>query len=124
MQESGEMYLQYIYLLSKEKPRVRSIDLSEHMGYSKPSISRAVSILKKDGYITVDEHGGLNLTPPGLAIAEKIYERHVLLEKFLVHIGVSSEVAAHDACRMEHVISDETFHSLRAYVNTLSKDSH
>lgn len=113
MQESGEMYLETIYLLSKKTNNVRSLDVAEHMGFSKPSVSRAVGLLKKGEYITVDNDGFLKLTPEGLEIAEKIYERHTILTKYLVSIGVSPEVASKDACKMEHVISAETFEAIK-----------
>lgn len=113
MQESGEMYLETIYLLSKKTNNVRSLDVAEHMGFSKPSVSRAVGLLKKGEYITVDSDGFLKLTPAGLEIAEKIYERHTILTKYLVSIGVSPEVASKDACKMEHVISAETFKAIK-----------
>lgn len=113
MQESGEMYLETIYLLSKKTSNVRSLDVAEHMGFSKPSVSRAVGLLKKGEYITVDNDGFLKLTPEGLEIAEKIYERHTILTKYLVSIGVSPEVASQDACKMEHVISAETFEAIK-----------
>lgn len=113
MHESGEMYLETIYVLSTRKPHVRSIDVAEEMGFSKPSVSRGVSILKRDGYITVDANGYLELTEFGLALAKKIYERHTVLTQLLVQFGVSEEAAAEDACKMEHVISDETFNAIK-----------
>lgn len=109
--ESAEMYLETIYLLSKTKTP-RSIDVAEHMGYSKPSVSRAVSNLKKNGYIEVSESGGLILTESGKQAAKKVYERHLVLTKCLVKLGVSEETAAEDACRLEHIISDETFEAI------------
>ena len=116
IQESGEMYLETIYVLLKERNQIRSIDVSEHMGYSKPSVSRAVGVLKKDGYILVDKEGFITLTEAGLAVAEKIYARHTLLTKLLTSLGVSEETAAEDACRMEHAISDETFEALQRHL--------
>ena len=116
MHESGEMYLETIYVLSGKKPRVRSIDVAEEMGFSKPSVSRGVSILKRDGYLTVDEAGNLVLTEFGLALAKKIYERHTVLTEMLVKLGVSEEVAEEDACKIEHVISDETLEAVKAYL--------
>ena len=100
--ESGEMYLETILILSKQKPDVRSIDISEYMGYSKPSVSRAVGILKKGGYILVDQNGFITLTPSGMKIASGIYERHTTLTDILVRLGVERETAAEDACTMEH----------------------
>lgn len=115
LQESGEMYLESIYVLSKKLSGVRSIDISEYMGYSKPSVSRAVSLLKSGGYILMDEENFITLTDSGLEIAEKIYERHTLLSDLLIRLGVSAEVAAKDACRMEHTISDESFEAIRRH---------
>ena len=117
LQESGEMYLEAIYVLSKKLALVRSIDVSEYLGYSKPSVSRAVGLLKNGEYLTVDESGGLNLTESGLEIARKIYERHTLLASFLVRLGVSEEVASEDACRLEHVLSDESFEAIKRHAN-------
>lgn len=115
MKESGEMYLESIYVLCSEKTSVRSIDVAEHMNYSKPSVSRAVGLLKKDGYIEVDKDGYINLTDSGKAMANKIFERHTLLTKMLVSLGVPNEVASEDACRMEHVISEETFNAMKKH---------
>ena len=117
LQESGEMYLETIYVLSKANAHVRSIDISEHMGYSKPSVSRAVSILKQDGYILVDTDGFITLTDTGRAVAEKIFERHTLLSGILIKLGVSPEVAADDACKIEHAISDESFEAIKRHIN-------
>jgi len=116
MQESGEMYLESIFVLSKKIVHVRSIDVSEYMGYSKPSVSRAMGILKASGHITIDDAGYITLTELGHEAACRIYERHTLLTKLLVSIGVSEKNAAEDACKMEHVISDETFDAIKAYV--------
>ena len=115
IQESGEMYLETIFVLSKERDTVRSIDVAEHLGYSKPSVSRAMGILKNGGYITMDAHGALTLTDTDREIAEKIYERHTFLTKFLMAIGVSEKVAAEDACKIEHVISDEAFNAMKSH---------
>ena len=116
LQESGEMYLETIYVLSKTINGVHSVDISEHMGYSKPSVSRAVNLLKSGGYITIDEDNHITLTETGLEIAEKIYNRHVVLSKMLVALGVPEDIAAEDACRMEHTISDESFEAIRRHV--------
>ena len=116
LQESGEMYLESIYVLSQKGGKVRSIDISEYMGYSKPSVSRAVSLLKNGGYIVMDKDNFISLTESGLEIAEKIYERHTVLTAMLVRMGVSEETASEDACRMEHTISDETFEAIKAHV--------
>ena len=113
--ESGEMYLEAIYVLTKNNGHVRSIDVSEYLGYSKPSVSRAMGILRNGGYITMDKDGGIVLTESGQEIAEKIYARHTLLTKLLVHIGVSEEIAAEDACKLEHAISDESFEALQKF---------
>jgi len=115
--ESGEMYLEAIHVLTNTTGYVRSIDISEYLGYSKPSVSRAVGILRTGGYIQVDKDGGITLTPAGLEIAEKIYARHTLLTKLLIHIGVSEETAAADACKLEHAISDESFEALKKYAS-------
>ena len=121
LQESGEMYLETILVLSKQGGNVRSIDISESMGFSKPSVSRAVGLLKEGGFITVDRNGFITLTESGHAVAEKIYERHTVLTECLMRLGISHETAANDACRIEHVISDETFSALRAYLNKIDK---
>lgn len=113
--ESGEMYLETIFVLSQKQSSVRSIDVCEYMGFSKPSISRAVSVLKKDGYVLMDKDGFLTLTDEGRAIALKIYERHNVLSKFLMNIGVSEENAVADACKMEHDISDESFEAIKKH---------
>ena len=113
LQESGEMYLETILTLSQTKGRVRSVDVSEHMGYSKPSVSRAVGILKAEGYIEVDADGSLILTESGKAVAMKIYERHKVISGFLMKLGVCPETASADACKIEHVISDETFEKIK-----------
>ena len=117
IQESGEMYLETIYILSKKGP-VRSTDVAEHMGYSKPSISRAVGLLKSSGYLLMDKEGYLTLTDAGLEIASKIYERHILLSEFLVRLGVDKDVAAADACKIEHDLSDETFQRIKEYCSS------
>ena len=116
LKESGEMYLETIYILSKKSGYVRSIDVGEQMGYSKPSVSRAVGLLKEGGYLTVGHDGSLVLTDLGREIAERTYERHTLLSEFFVKIGVDKEIAAADACKIEHVISTETFNALKKLV--------
>ncbi len=116
LQESGEMYLETIYMLSKKQSLVRSIDVVEHMGYSKPSVSRAVSVLKANGYLTVEENGALVLTSAGKAVGQKIYARHQTLTKLLVKLGVDPETAAEDACKMEHAISDTTFAAISRHL--------
>ena len=114
--ESGEMYLETILILSRQSGSVRSIDISEHMGYSKPSVSRAVGLLKNDGFITVDKNGHITLTDKGLAVAEKILSRHTLLTDMLMKLGVDRQTASADACRIEHVISDETFRAIKQHL--------
>ena len=121
LQESGEMYLETIHVLSKTNPHVRSIDISEHMGYSKPSVSRAVSILKQEGYILVDADGYITLTDSGRAVAEKIFERHTMLSGILMRLGVSPETAADDACKLEHAISDESFEAIKRHISKQAK---
>lgn len=117
LQESGEMYLETIYVLSKSLPIVRSVDVSEHLGYSKPSVSRAVGLLKNGGFITVGENGELLLTKQGLYIAEEMYERHTILTDCLVGLGVSKEIATEDACRIEHFLSEESFEAIKKYIS-------
>ena len=116
LQESGEMYLETIYILSQKNAEVHSVDVGEYMGYSKPSVSRAVGLLKQGGYLLMDAGGCLTLTPSGLGIARKIYERHTALTDLLIRLGVSRETAALDACRIEHDISDETFEAIKRHV--------
>lgn len=111
--ESGEMYLETVYRLSVEKKHVRSIDIAEYMGYKKPSVSRAVSLLKSGGYLLMDEDGHLTLTDAGLEIASKIYERHTILTNFLVGLGVDRDIASEDACKIEHHISDASFEAIK-----------
>ena len=117
LQESGEMYLETILVLTKQSPHVRAIDVGEYMGYSKPSVSRAMGLLKNGGYIKVDENGYITLLAPGREVAEMIYERHTLLTLFLTRLGVSPEVAAEDACTLEHVISDESFQAIKRHAH-------
>jgi len=116
LQESGEMYLETIYVLSKKNSAVRAIDVGEYMGFSKPSVSRALGLLREGGYVTVDKDGHLSLTEHGFEVAEKTYERHQVLTEFFIKIGVSAEVAAEDACKIEHDISDETFEAIKRQV--------
>ncbi len=115
LQESGEMYLETILILSRKTGAVRSLDVAEYMGFSKPSVSRAVGLLKNGGYISVDHDGFLLLTDTGKEVAEKIYERHTLLSEFLMHLGVDEETASEDACKMEHVISDKSFEAIKKH---------
>ncbi len=117
--ESGEMYLETIYILSQSQNYVRSIDIANYTGYSKPSVSRAVNLLKDNGYISINTDGHIQLTISGLNVASGIFERHTVLTKLLNSLGVSEETAAADACKMEHVISEETFNKMKEYIESL-----
>lgn len=114
IKESGEMYLETIYILSQSKRFVRSVDVADYMNYSRPSISRAVNLLKEQGYIQIDAEGAIELTQTGRVVAQKIFERHTVLSRIFTSLGVSPETAAEDACRIEHVISDASFQALKA----------
>ena len=116
LQESGEMYLETIFILTAENAHVRSIDICDHMGFSKPSVSRAVGLLKSGGYINVDKDGYISLTEVGRDVAIKMYDRHRLLTDFLIGLGVDADVAATDACKIEHHISDESFEALKRHI--------
>ena len=116
IQESGEMYLESIYVLLKKNGNVRSVDIAEYMGYSKPSISRAMGLLKDGDFIRIAKDGSITLTRAGIAVAEKIYERHTLLSNLLIRLGVSPETASEDACKLEHAISDESFEAIKKFV--------
>ena len=118
MHESAEMYLETIYTLSLNSTCVRSIDVAEALNYSRPSVSRAVGLLKKDGYLLMDEEGFLTLTEEGRALAERIYERHTVLTAALEALGVDKETAVEDACKIEHDISDRTFDAIKAHMKT------
>ena len=118
MHESAEMYLETIYNLSRANTSVRSIDVAEALNYSRPSVSRAVGLLKKDGYLMMDEEGFLTLTEEGRALAERIYERHTVLAAALEALGVDKETAAEDACKIEHDISDRTFDAIKTHMKT------
>ncbi|MFR9175497.1 MAG: metal-dependent transcriptional regulator [Acutalibacteraceae bacterium] len=122
LQESGEMYLETVYVLSKNGV-VRSLDVAEYMGFSRPSVSRAVGLLKQGGYLLMDKDGYLTLTESGLDVAKKIYERHTLLSKFLVRLGVDEKTATEDACKMEHDISDESFSAIKEHVRRKMKNA-
>ncbi len=119
LQESGEMYLETIYVLSLKMSDVRSIDVGEHMGFSKPSVSRAIGLLRTGGYVNMDKNGYLTLTPEGEEVARKMYERHKLLTDFFISIGVSPEVASEDACKIEHHVSDETFCAIKKKIESI-----
>lgn len=116
LNESGEMYLEAIYLLSARKQPVRSIDIAEYMNYSKPSVSRAVGLLKKNGYITVERDGAITLTAEGKKAAGGVYEKHTVLRDALIAIGVDEKTAAEDACRIEHIISETSFAAIKQYL--------
>ena len=115
LQESGEMYLETILILSQKKSFVRAIDVGEYMGFSKPSVSRAIGLLRSGGFVTVGEGGGISLTEEGRVVAEKIYERHQYLTRVLTEMGVDPATAAEDACRIEHVISDASFRAIKEH---------
>ena len=117
LQESGEMYLESIYVLSKKQNTVLSIDVCDYMGYSKPSVSRAVKILRENGYITVESGGNLLLTDKGTAVAETMFARHTVLTEFLEGLGVSEDTASRDACKIEHVISEESFEAIKKAIS-------
>ena len=121
LQESGEMYLETILILSRRGGCVRSVDISEYMGYSKPSVSRAVGLLKSGNYIVIDDDGHITLTESGLQTAEKIMQRHELLTQLLISLGVDQTVAAADACKMEHVISDETYEAIHNHMKNMDQ---
>ena len=116
LQESGQMYLETIYVLSKKSSSVRAIDVGEYMGYSKPSVSRAMGLLKNGGYINIAPDGNITLTEIGKETAEKIYDRHSTLTDFLLHLGVDKDTASADACRIEHVISDTAFAAVKEFI--------
>ena len=121
LKESGEMYLETIYILTNSQNAVRSVDVAEYMNFTKPSVSRGVGLLKEQGYIVVDNDGYLTLTEEGTALGKRIYERHTVLTELLKAIGVDDETAAADACRIEYVISEKTFDSIKKYSSKLQK---
>lgn len=116
LQESGEMYLETIYVLSQESSQVRAIDVGEYMGYSKPSVSRALGLLRDEGLLKKDDNGFIKLTEAGNILAKRIYERHTVLSRLLMNIGVDEKTATDDACRIEHYISDTTFDAIKAHI--------
>ena len=125
--ESGQMYLETIYILSQNSTFVRAIDVGAQLGFTKPSVSRAMSILKKDGYVNVDADGAITLTEAGLAIAKTMYTRHTVLSQMLMELGVDEETATEDACRIEHVISEKSFAAVQAHLEQVTKmweDAH
>ena len=119
LQESGEMYLESIYILTQKSDSVRSIDVCEYMGYSKPSVSRAIGLLKNGGYITVDPKGYIKLTQEGTEIALKMFERHTMLTSFLIRLGVDEKTASEDACKIEHHISEESFNAIKNHATKI-----
>lgn len=121
LHESGEMYLETILILTQRGKPVHSIDVAKHMNFSKPSVSRAIGILRDGGFVTVDDHGHLILSPTGLEIAEKIYERHNVLTEFLMELGVDEQTAADDACKIEHDISDLSFELIKKHVREIKQ---
>jgi len=121
--ESGEMYLETIYVLSQKSDTVRKIDISKHMGYAKPSVTRGISLLEERGLVTVDESGNLLLTKEGKKEAHQIYERHTVLTKMLINLGVDEKTAAEDACRIEHYISDTTFNAIKKHMEKYDKSA-
>ena len=123
IQESAENYLETILVLQKRNGNVRSIDIANELGYSKPSVSVAMKSLRLGGYIRVDPEGSIHLLDDGRAIAEKIYERHTLLSEWLTNMGVDPEIAAEDACRIEHVISAETFDALKRHAGMMTAEA-
>ena len=116
VQESGEMYLETILILSQKNRQVRSLDVAEYMGYSKPSVTRAISLLKEEGLVKKDEYGSLKLTEAGNVLAKRIYERHTVLSGMFMKLGVDEKTATEDACRIEHYISDRTFDAIKAHM--------
>ena len=122
LQESGEMYLEAIHVLSKKSDSVRGIDIGEYLGYTKPSVSRALKVLRTEGLVKKDDDGFIKLTEAGRILAKRIYERHTVLTRLLINIGVSEKTAAEDACRVEHYISDETFDAIKAHVRKYGSD--
>lgn len=121
VKESGEMYLETIYILSLKDPVVRSVDVGEYMGVSKPSVSRAISLLKNDGFVTMNKQGYLGLTQLGEEIAKTIYERHTILTRLFTNIGVDEKTAEEDACRIEHYISERTFDAIKMHIKQYGK---
>ncbi len=121
LKESGEMYLESIYILLKSKSSVRSIDVAEYMNFTKPSVSRGIGLLKEQGYILVDKKGYITLSDDGIKTAEKILERHIVLTDILKSIGIDQETASNDACRMEHVISEKTFNAIKNHFENFKK---
>lgn len=122
LKESGEMYLETIYILCKSKSSVRSIDVAEYMNFSRASVSRGIGLLKKQDFILMDREGYITLTDSGLKTAEKIYERHTVISKMLMAMGIDEKTATEDACRIEHVISDKTFDAMKQHAEKYTKE--
>ncbi len=122
MRESGEMYLETVYILSQKSSSVRGIDVGEYMGFSKPSVSRAIGLLKTNGLVITDKDGFIRLTEAGEAKAKRVYERHTLLSRLFINLGVDEETAAEDACRIEHYLSDQTFEAIKRHVKEHGQD--
>ena len=122
LKESGEMYLETIYILCKSKSSVRSIDVAEYMNFSRASVSRGIGLLKKQDFILMDREGYITLTDSGLKTAEKIYERHIVISKMLMAMGIDEKTATEDACRIEHVISDKTFDAMKQHAEKYTKE--
>ena len=123
LHSSGEMYLESIYVLKEKLDGVHAIDVSEYMGFSKPSVSRALKLLKNDGYIDIDDFDHITLTAAGEEVAKKIFERHTILTQVLVMIGVDENIAANDACKVEHDISDQTLEAIKKYIEEKNKSA-
>ncbi len=121
LKESGEMYLETIYVLRQKKGFVRAIDVATELGYSKPSVSRAMGLLRDGGYINVGQDGGITLTDSGLEVAQRTYERHTVLSELFMRLGVDEENAVNDACKIEHVISSVTFSAIKKHMEQYSK---
>ncbi len=122
IKESAENYLETIYMLKKQNGSVRSVDVAHHLGFSKPSVSVAMKSFREDGYVTLDEHGGLLLTDKGMAVATRVYEKHKVIAKALMLLGVSEQTAYNDSCKIEHIISDETFEKIKQFISNAVKD--
>lgn len=122
--ESGQMYLETIYVLTQKSTSVRAIDVGEYMGFSKPSVSRALGLLKNGGFVVADENGFLSLTEAGREVAHKIYERHTVITKILIHLGVDRDTATEDACKLEHAMSDKSFEAIKKFSSTLPDIEH
>ncbi len=121
LQESGEMYLETIYVLSQKSSAVRGIDIAEHMGYSKPSVSRALGLLRDEGLVKKDSDGFVKLTEAGKILGKRIYERHTVLSTMFINLGVDEKTAIEDACRVEHYISDTTFDAIKKHLEQYGK---